>query len=173
MKKNNLSWADALVYFDIFARTDALSPFSYEDIIHIGEASQHRKFTEFENAEEFFKTKIKWVNRYDDDNCAFNIPLNTCFENCGCFLAAELSNEGSNPHLFMDNVYIACKDDIDMSFDKNVEYIKTVAKTDQWTHTKIGSFCKGKSYCDFGDVGFISCRAFRPRCQIVSVYARR
>ena len=51
--KNNLSWEDALVYFDTYARTDALSPFSYEDIVHIGEASQHHKFTEFENAEEF------------------------------------------------------------------------------------------------------------------------
>lgn len=141
--KNNLSWHDALVYLDMFARDYSLSPFSYDDIVHIGETSQHQKFTELENAEEFFKTKIKWVNRYDDDNCAFNIPLNTCFENCGCFLAAELSNEGSKPHLFMDNVYIACKDDINIAFDENVEYIKTVAKTDQWIHTKIGSFCTG------------------------------
>ena len=141
--KNNLSWEDALIYFDTYARTDAQSPFSYEDIVHIGEASQHHKFTEFENAEEFFSDVIKWIDRSDDDNCAFNIPLNTCFEDCGCFLAAELSNEGSKPHLFMDNAYIADKDDADMTFDENVEYIKSVAKMSQWTHTKIGSFCKG------------------------------
>ena len=61
--KNNLSWEDALIYFDTYARTDALSPFSYEDIVHIGETSQHHKFTEFENAEEFFKTKIKESER--------------------------------------------------------------------------------------------------------------
>ena len=141
--KNNLSWEDALIYFDTYARTDTLSPFSYEDIVHIGETSQHQKFTEFENAEEFFNNAIKWVDRSDDDNCAFNIPLNTCFEDCGCFLAAELSNEGSKPHLFMDNVYISAKDNIDMTFDENIDYIKTVAKTNQWTHTKLGSFCKG------------------------------
>ena len=141
--KNNLTWEDALVYFDTYARTDALSPFSYEDIVHIGEASQHHKFTEFKNAEEFFSDVIKWVDRSDDDNCAFNIPLNTCFEDCGCFLAAELSNEGSKPHLFMDNVYISAKDNIDMTFDENIDYIKMVAKTNQWTHTKLGSFCKG------------------------------
>ena len=141
--KNNLSWDDALIYFDTYARTDALSPFSYEDIFHIGESSQHRKFTEFENAEEFFSDVIKWVNRSDDDNCAFNIQLNTCFEDCGCFLAAELSNEGSKPHLFMDNVYIDGEYNVNTTFDENVEYIKTVAKTNQWIHTKIGSFCKG------------------------------
>ena len=145
MKKNNLSWADALVYFDIYASTDALSPFSYDDIVHIGETSQHRKFTEFENAEDFFNNVIKWVYRSDDDNCAFNILLNTCFVYCGSFLAAELSNEGSKPHLFMDNVYIDIKDDINISFDENIEYIKTVAKTNKWIHTKIGSFCKGNA----------------------------
>ena len=143
MKKNNLSWGDALVYFDIYARTDALSPFSYEDIVHIGETSQHRKFAEYESAEEFFNNAIKWIDRYDDDNCAFNIPLNTCFVDCGCFLAAELSHEGSKPHLFMDNVYIDSKYDINIAFDENVEYIKKVTKTSQWIHTKIGSFCKG------------------------------
>ena len=143
--KNNLTWEDALVYFETYARTDALSPFSYEDIVHIGEASQHHKFTEFENAEEFFSDVIKWVDRSDDDNCAFNIPLNTCFEDCGCFLAAELSNEGSKPHLFMDNVYIDGEDNVNTTFDENVEYIKTVAKTNQWIHTNIGSFCKGNA----------------------------
>ena len=143
--KNNLSWEDALIYFDTYARTDALSPFSYEDIVHIGETSQHQKFTEFENTEEFFSDVIKWVDRSDDDNCAFNIPLNTCFYECGCFLAAELSNEGSKPHLFMDNVYIDSKYDINIAFDENVEYIKTVTKTSQWIHTKIGSFCKGNA----------------------------
>ena len=143
--KNNLSWEYALIYFDTYARTDALSPFSYEDIVHIGETSQHQKFTEFENAEEFFSDVIKWVDRSDDDNCAFNLPLNTCFDGCGCFLAAELSNEGSKPHLFMDNVYIDIKDDINISFDENIEYIKTVAKTNKWIHTKIGSFCKGNA----------------------------
>ena len=143
MKKDNLTWGDALVYLEMFARDYSPSPFSYDDIVHIGETTYHHKFTQFDNAENFFKTKIKWVNNYDDDNCVFNLPLNTCFEECGCFLAAELSHEGSKPHLFMDNVYIAAKDNIDTSFDENVEYIKTVAKTSQWIHTKIGSFCKG------------------------------
>ena len=143
MKKDNLTWGDALVYLEMFARDYSPSPFSYDDIVHIGETTCHHKFTQFDNAENFFKTKIKWVNNYDDDNCAFNIPLNTCFEDCGCFLAAELSHEGSKPHLFMDNIYIDIKDDINIAFDENVEYIKTVAKTSQWIHTKIGSFCKG------------------------------
>ena len=141
--KNNLSCEDVLLYFGTYARTDALSPFSYEDMFHIGETSQHRKFTEFENAEDFFNTAIRWIERSDDDNCAFNLPLNTCFVDCGCFLASELSNEGSKPHLFMDNVYISAKDNIDMTFDENIDYIKMVAKTNQWTHTKLGSFCKG------------------------------
>ena len=143
MKKNNLTWGDALVYLEMFAQPYSPSPFSYEDIVHIGETSQHQKFTEFENAEEFFNNAIKWVDRSDDDNCAFNIPLNTCFDGCGCFLASEFSNEGSKPHLFMDNVYISAKDNIDMTFDENIDYIKMVAKTNQWTHTKLGSFCKG------------------------------
>ena len=143
MKKDNLTWGDALVYLEMFARDYSPSPFSYDDIVHIGETTYHHKFTQFDNAENFFKTKIKWVNNYDDDNCVFNLPLNTCFEECGCFLAAELSHEGSNPHLFMDNIYIDIKDDINRAFDENVEYIKTVAKTNQWIHTKIGSFCKG------------------------------
>ena len=141
--KNYLTWGDALVYLEMFAKPYSPSPFSYEDIVHIGETSQHLKFTEFKNAEEFFNNAIKWIDRYDDDNCAFNIPLNTCFVDCGCFLAAEFSNEGSKPHLFMDNVYISAKDNIDMTFDENIDYIKMVAKTNQWTHTKLGSFCKG------------------------------
>ena len=145
MKKDNLTWRDALIYLEMFARPHSLSPFSYDDIVHIGESTCHHKFTEFENAEEFFKTKIKWVNNYDDDNCAFNIPLNTCFEDCGCFLAAELSREGSKPHLFMDNIFIGIKEDVNISFEENVEYIKTVTKTSQWIHTKIGSFCKGNA----------------------------
>ena len=33
--KNNLSWDDALIYFDTYARTDAISPFLYEDIFQI------------------------------------------------------------------------------------------------------------------------------------------
>ena len=33
--KNNLTWEDVLLYFDTYARTDALSPFSYEDMFQI------------------------------------------------------------------------------------------------------------------------------------------
>ena len=32
-----------------------------------------------------------------------------------------------------------------IAFDENVEYIKTVTKTSQWIHTKIGTFCKGNA----------------------------
>ena len=127
--KNNLSWEDALIYFDTYARTDALSPFSYEDIVHIGEASQHHKFTEFENAEDFFNTAIRWIDRSDDDNCAFNLPFNTCFVDGGCFLASELSTDGSKPTMSIENVYIDIKNDNHAAFDENVKYIKTVTKT--------------------------------------------
>ena len=53
MKKDNLTWGDALVYLEMFARDYSPSPFSYDDIVHIGETTCHHKFTQFDNAENF------------------------------------------------------------------------------------------------------------------------
>ena len=45
MKKDNLTWRDALIYLEMFARPHSLSPFSYDDIVHIDETTTHHKFT--------------------------------------------------------------------------------------------------------------------------------